>query len=101
MKKEALLLCLCLVFPLFAESDEAQEMIASAKCMECHNEEDFENPNSKIKNEKDLYNIIDACQRNNDAMWFEEDTTFISEHFNKHYYKFKEKVIAEGSTHTE
>ena len=91
MKKEALLLCLCLVFPLLADSDEAKEMIDTAKCMECHNEEDFTNPNSKIKSKKDLHAIIDSCQRNNNAMWFEEDTVFITDHLNENYYKFKKK----------
>lgn len=81
----------CLTFSLALCANEAQKMIDTAHCMECHNTSDFNNPDSKVKNHNDLYNVIDSCQRNNDVMWFEDETLFVADYLNKHYYKFKKK----------
>ena len=87
MNRVIFLLPLCLCLSLSAESTDVQEMMKSGKCMQCHNEDDFTNPYSKIKNKKDLFTIVDACQRNNNVMWFEDDVSFVADHLNKHYYK--------------
>lgn len=73
----------------FADAQEGAEMFNEAKCMECHNVEDFGGEDSKAKDYKHMRDSVDACQRNNDAEWFEEDVDSVADHLNKEHYKFK------------
>ena len=72
----------------FADTENGKELFNEAKCMECHNSEDFDN-SKKVKNYHTLVGRVDACQRNNDAGWFDEDTEDVAEYLNKTHYKFK------------
>ncbi len=72
----------------FAGAPEGHEMFDEAKCMECHNSEDFSN-SKKVKNFKTLEARVDACQRNTDAGWFDEDTNDVATYLNKEYYHLK------------
>ena len=72
----------------FADAAEGQELFEEAKCMECHNAGDFKN-SKKVNNFHQLEARIDACQRNTDAGWFDEDTTSVAEFLDKKYYKLK------------
>lgn len=77
--------------PLFALADmqEAKEMFDEAKCMECHNISDFGGSTSKAKDYHQLLAKVDACQRGNDAEWFDEDSGMVADYLNKVFYKFK------------
>ena len=82
-----------LFFTLTVQADihEGLEMIQDAKCMECHNEEDFGTADSKAKTASQITSKVDACQRANDAEWFDDDTQTVSDYLNQTYYKFKKK----------
>ena len=86
--KTALLLTVLISTTAFADAAEGKELLAEAKCMECHNAEDFKN-SKKVKNFHQLEARVDACQRNTDAGWFDEDTTSVAEFLDKKYYKLK------------
>ena len=71
-----------------ADAENGKELFNEAKCMECHNSEDFDN-SKKVKDYHTLVGRVDACQRGNDAGWFDEDTEDVAEYLNKTHYKFK------------
>ena len=70
-------------------ADEAKEMFDEAKCMECHNDSDFGGDTSKSKTYKEVNDIVIACQTNNDAGWFDEDSELVTEYLNTKFYHFK------------
>ncbi len=87
--KSALLLTALLVTTsAYAGAEDGKELFEEAKCMECHNAEDFDN-SKKVKNFHQLQTRVDACQRNTGAEWFDEDTHDVAEYLNKEHYKFK------------
>jgi len=72
----------------FADEDEGKELFEEAKCMECHNNEDFDN-SKKVKTFHQLEGRVQGCQLNTDAGWFDEDTHAVAEYLNKEHYKLK------------
>ena len=87
-KISMLLASLLLTTAAFGGAEEGKEMFDEAKCMECHNSADFKN-SKKVKEFHQLEARVDACQRNTDAGWFDEDTTSVAEFLDKKYYKLK------------
>jgi len=83
-----LLASLLLSTTVFAGAEEGKEMFDEAKCMECHNSVDFKN-SKKVKELHQLEAKIDACQRNTDAGWFDEDTHDVATYLNGKYYHLK------------
>ena len=76
---------------LYASDIEAgKELFDEAKCMECHNKEDFKYNKQKVKNMKKLHTSVEACAINNDAGWFDDETLDVVHYLNKEYYKFKD-----------
>ena len=73
---------------LSADMQEAETLISQAKCMECHNTEDFAN-SKKVKTKKQLNGRVQGCQLNNDAGWFDEDTEDVATYLNDKYYHLK------------
>lgn len=73
----------------FADAQEGKEMFDEAKCMDCHNAEDFGGKDTKVTKYQHIKDYTDACQTNNDAEWFEEDVDSVTEYLNDKYYKFK------------
>ena len=72
----------------FADAEEGKEMFAEAKCMECHNTEDFSN-SKKVHNFKQIEKRVEACRINAGIGWFEEDVTSVADYLNQEFYKFK------------
>ena len=72
----------------FGGVEEGKEMFDEAKCMECHNSEDFKS-SKKVKGFHELEARVDACQRNTDAGWFDEDTHDVANYLDKKYYHLK------------
>ena len=83
-----LLASLLLSTTVFAGAEEGKAMFDEAKCMECHNSADFKN-SKKVKELHQLEAKIDACQRNTDAGWFDEDTHDVATYLNGKYYHLK------------
>ena len=72
----------------FAGAEDGKEMFDEAKCMECHNSDDFKN-SKKVKEFHQLEARVDACQRNTDAGWFDEDTHDVATYLNEKHYHLK------------
>ena len=89
MKRKSTLLLATLLMATLALAEDPAQMFKEAKCMECHNVSDFGGSTSKVKSYKEMHNLVSACQRNNDAGWFDEDSELVSEYLNKKYYHFK------------
>ncbi|MEN8147706.1 MAG: cytochrome c [Campylobacterota bacterium] len=73
---------------VFAGAEEGKEMFEEAKCMECHNTEDFTD-SKKVHNFKEIEKRVEACRLNTGIGWFEEDVTDVAEYLNQEFYKFK------------
>lgn len=73
---------------LYAQHEDAQELMKDAKCMSCHNDEDFVVKPGKLDNFKKLSNRVDACRFGNDADWFDDESHDVSKYLNHKYYKF-------------
>ncbi len=71
-----------------ADIENGQELFNEAKCMECHNSDDFKH-SKKVKDFHTLEARVDACQRNTDAGWFDEDTNDVATYLNETHYKLK------------
>lgn len=76
---------------LQADAMEGHELFDEAKCMACHNNEDFNPKTGKAKNYNLLVGKIDACQIENSAEWFDEDVQSVAEFMNEKFYHFKTK----------
>jgi len=75
---------------LFADFEDGKELFNDAKCMECHNDEDF-TPKKKLSNFKKLHQSVDACRFDNDADWFDDESMDVTKYLNHKYYHFKAK----------
>ena len=71
-----------------ADIENGKELFNEAKCMECHNSDDFDH-SKKVKDFHTLEGRVDACQRNTDAGWFDEDTHDVASYLNETHYKLK------------
>jgi len=67
-----------------------KELFIEAKCMECHNKEDFAVNEKKVKNMKVLHQRVEACAINSDAGWFDDETLDVVHYLNKEHYEFKD-----------
>ena len=76
---------------LFAsEHKEAKELFDEAKCMRCHNTNDFTARKDGVNSFKQLHKSVQACSRNTNAGWFEEDNHNVSRYLNHEHYGFKQ-----------
>jgi len=87
-KTSMLLATLLFSTAAFAGAEEGQELFDEAKCMECHNAEDFDN-SKKVKNFHQLEGRVQGCQLNTDAGWFDEDTHDVATYLNEKHYHLK------------
>ncbi len=67
---------------------EAKELFTEAKCMRCHNTDDFQAKEEKVNNFIKLNKSVQTCASNNHAGWFEEDVHSVSRYLNHKHYKF-------------
>jgi cytochrome c peroxidase len=84
-----------IIFLLFStvafssEHHEAKELFDEAKCMRCHNSNDFRHDEERVYNFKRLNHSVHTCATNNNAGWFEEDEHSVSKYLNHKYYHYK------------
>jgi len=74
---------------VFADVAEGKELFDKASCLECHNIEEFSSDKTKVKKFHQLEGIIDACQRNENEEWFDDEVHSVAEYLNKEFYKLK------------
>lgn len=89
MKFISLTTSLFLSTSLFAiDTENGKELFNEAKCMECHNREDFAVNEKKVKNIEILHQRVQACAINSDAGWFDDELLDVVHYLNKEHYKF-------------
>ena len=73
----------------YAEPIKAKQLFDKAKCMECHNVEDFKNKMiRKSKTFEQMKGMVSACQIQHDAQWFDDEEHEVAKYLNKEYYHF-------------
>jgi len=73
-----------------SQHKEAKELFTEAKCMGCHNVNDFNARQEAVNNFTKLHKSVQSCARNTNAGWFEEDNHNVSRYLNHKYYGFKQ-----------
>jgi|GEM_PF-2716095 len=74
---------------LSAREHEAKELIAEAKCMECHNKQDFKHRPDKVNSLKKLRKSVNACVYSTKTSWFDDETRDVTLFLNQQYYHYK------------
>lgn len=74
-----------------AEMISGKKLFENAKCMECHNVEDFKDKTiRKSKTFTQMKGMVSACQIQHDAQWFDEEEHDVAKYLNQQYYHFVE-----------
>ena len=79
---------------VYADHSEAKELFDDAKCMECHNNEDFKPRENKVNNFDKLHKAVKRCAYNNSISWFDDETLDVVKYLNKEFYHFKEPNLS-------
>lgn len=75
----------------YAQMMKGKTLFDNAKCIECHNTEDFKDKKiSKSKTFAQMKDKVSACQIQNDAQWFDDEEHDVAKYLNEEYYHFKE-----------
>ena len=77
---------------LSAQANEAKELIAQAKCMECHNKKDFKHRPDKVNSFNKLRKSVNACVYSTKTAWFDDETRDVTLYLNKQHYHYKVPV---------
>jgi len=77
------------------EHHDAKELFAQAKCMRCHNTNDFQSRKEKVNDFSKLNKSVKACATNTHTGWFEEDVHGVSRYLNHKYYKLPQPPAME------
>lgn len=90
-KFNAMLLLSVMAFSSVLQADmkEAKALFDEAKCMECHNNEDFKNRKDKVSNFHKLTKSVNDCSSSTDTGWFEEENDDVARYLNNKFYHFK------------
>jgi hypothetical protein len=80
---------------LQADMKEAEGLFNEAKCMECHNNEDFKNRPDKVSDYHKLQNSVNACSSSTDTGWFEEENEDVAAFLNHKFYHYKQPPAKE------
>ncbi len=75
-----------------AQANEAKELIAEAKCMECHNKKDFKHRPDKVDSFKKLRKSVNACVYSTKTSWFDDEIRDVTLYLNQQYYHYKAPV---------
>jgi phage FluMu protein Com len=78
-----------------SEHHEANELFHEAKCLRCHNTNDFHVREEKVNSFKKLNKQVQACASNTHAGWFEEEVHGVSRYLNHNYYKMPQPPAME------
>jgi len=75
-----------------AEMIRGKKLFDKAKCMECHNVDDFKDKTiRKSKTFAQMEGMVSACQIQHDAQWFDDEERDVARYLNQEYYHFVEK----------
>lgn len=77
---------------IFADIHEAKELFDNAKCMSCHNNEDFLEKTRKAKDFLKVHQKVSICAHNNSVEWFDDETMDVTKYLNQKFYNYK-KII--------
>lgn len=76
----------------YAEMMKGKKLFDNAKCIECHNTEDFKDKTiSKSKTFAQMKDKVSACQINNEVQWLDEEEHEVARYLNQEYYHFIQK----------
>jgi len=95
IKISMLLSIVMLTSALNADMSDAKELFDGAKCMECHNKEDFKHRKEKVNNFKKLVSSVNSCALATKAQWFDDDVHDVAKYLNKNHYHYKSTEIEE------
>lgn len=74
----------------YAQKEDGQKLFNDAKCLACHNIEDFKDKKlHKVKSFKEMKGKVSACQIQNDVLWFDDEVHDVATYLNHEYYHFK------------
>ncbi len=93
--KIVLLLTLSATLANAEQHHEAKELFMDAKCLRCHNVNDFNARKEKIDTFTKLNAQVKACATNTHAGWFEEESHSVSRYLNHSYYHFPQPAALE------
>lgn len=74
---------------LQADMQESKELFDDAKCMGCHNTQDFQHREEKVNSYQKLSKSVKACALNTNAEWFDEDADSVTAYLNEKHYHYK------------
>ena len=80
---------LMLVFPLYADVHNGEELFTDASCLQCHDTDTFTKPQRKAKDLKSLHERVSQCEFSTNTGWFDDEVTDVVEYLNRDFYKFK------------
>jgi len=81
-----------MIFSTFLTASESgKELFNDAKCMDCHNKNDFKHRKNKVNSFGKLIKSVRACAVNNDAEWFDDEVNDVAKYLNKQHYHYKLK----------
>ncbi|MFA6143648.1 MAG: hypothetical protein WCW84_01710 [Sulfurimonas sp.] len=92
--KIIMMVALTVFFSTCGDADmiKAKQLFDNAKCMECHNVEDFKDKTiRKSKTFSQMKGMVSACQIQHDAQWFDDDEHDVALYLNHEYFHFVEK----------
>lgn len=73
----------------YADMLKGKKLFDNAKCMECHNIEDFKDKMiRKSKTFAQMEEKVSACQMQHDAQWFDDEEHEVAKYLNQEYYHF-------------
>ena len=75
---------------LYANEESGKELFEEAKCMSCHENEDFKHRAKKVNNFTKLSQSVAMCAYNNEVEWFDEDANEASLYLNNKFYFYKD-----------
>jgi len=78
---------------LSADMQEAETLIAQAKCMECHNTEDFKHRPKKVNNFKKLHTSVKSCVYNTKTGWFDDEVMGVTRYLNEKHYHYEATAL--------
>ena len=80
---------------LSADMQEAETLIAQAKCMECHNTADFKHRPKKVNSFKKLHSSVKACVYGTKTGWFDDEVMDVTRYLNEKHYHYEAPALEE------
>jgi len=87
--KSLILISIITLNYLFADVEHGKELFDEAKCVSCHNYEDFKHKKRKANTFDKLYNSVSNCAFNDNVAWFDDETMDVASYLNTTFYFYK------------